>query len=130
MSSAGRLSHARVFEEIAKMDLCLAPFIVNAVTDRVSPVKMFEYWALGKPVLGSACRELRRLAEKHPGAIEIFTSPTELAQSISSFRHDPKRYARAVSLAREAVKSYDWKILGRRIVSLLVEGTEQVNGET
>jgi GT2 family glycosyltransferase/glycosyltransferase involved in cell wall biosynthesis len=32
-------------------DVCMIPFIKNAVTDAVSPVKLFEYFCVGKPVV-------------------------------------------------------------------------------
>lgn len=34
-----------------QFDVCLLPFIKNTVTDSVSPVKLFEYFAAGKPIV-------------------------------------------------------------------------------
>ena len=36
---------------LKRFDVCLIPFIKNAVTDAVSPVKLFEYFSAGKPVV-------------------------------------------------------------------------------
>ena len=91
----GTLPHDRVFEEISRMDLGLVPFKVNRMTDRVSPVKLFEYWAMGKPVLATGCLELRRLAEKAPGALRFFSGAAELAEQIDRMANDPEALAEA-----------------------------------
>jgi hypothetical protein len=36
---------------LQKFDICLIPFIKNPVTDAISPVKLFEYFSAGKPVV-------------------------------------------------------------------------------
>jgi hypothetical protein len=36
---------------IKRFDVCLIPFVKNAVTDAVSPVKLFEYFSAGKQVV-------------------------------------------------------------------------------
>lgn len=116
---AGRVPHSRVFDEIARMDLCLVPFAVNEVTDRVNPVKLFEYWALGKPVLASACRELIRMAEIEPGALDIYRHPGELTEKIRALRDNRELRENNSRRAREAVVNHDWKVLGERIEKLL-----------
>jgi len=115
----GLLPHNEVFQAVARMDLCLIPFKVNQVTDRVSPVKLFEYWAMGKPVLATGCRELRRIAESAPQALTFFSSAEELAGLLEIFRRDPQRIAKASAEALQAVRSYDWKLLGAEILSFL-----------
>jgi GT2 family glycosyltransferase len=36
---------------LKRFDVCMIPFIKNEVTDAVSPVKLFEYFSAGKPVV-------------------------------------------------------------------------------
>jgi len=36
---------------LKRFDVCMIPFVKNAVTDAVSPVKLFEYFSAGKPVV-------------------------------------------------------------------------------
>ncbi|MCE5269801.1 glycosyltransferase [bacterium] len=115
----GRLPHDEVFHRIAGWDLGLVPFRVNALTDRVSPVKLFEYWALGCPVLASPCRELALAAESSPAALVLYRDPDSLAAAVRAFREDPARLAAASAEARQAVKQYDWKELGRKIQALI-----------
>jgi glycosyltransferase involved in cell wall biosynthesis len=115
----GVLPHEKVFEEIRKMDLGLVPFKVNRLTDRVSPVKLFEYWAMGKPVLATGCRELRLTAGKAPNALKFFTDARELAELIGRMAQNPEALAEAGKESLQAVKEYDWQVLGPRIESLL-----------
>lgn len=42
---------------LKRFDVCLIPFIKNAVTDAVSPVKLFEYFSAGKPVVTTSLIE-------------------------------------------------------------------------
>ena len=53
----GQVDYDRVLEELAGMDACLIPFKKDGLTDRVSPIKLFEYWAASRPVI----------ATPHPG---------------------------------------------------------------
>ena len=43
----------------AWFDVCILPFLVNQVTDATSPIKLFEYMALGKPIVTTPIREVK-----------------------------------------------------------------------
>jgi glycosyltransferase involved in cell wall biosynthesis len=48
-----------VLPEFARgFDVCIIPFLVNDLTLHTNPVKMYEYLAAGKPVVGTAMPEL------------------------------------------------------------------------
>lgn len=42
---------------LKRFDVCLIPFVKNPVTDAVSPVKLFEYFSAGKPVVAAELAE-------------------------------------------------------------------------
>ncbi|MFA5032719.1 MAG: glycosyltransferase [bacterium] len=46
---------------INSFDICIAPFKINDIGHAVDPLKVYEYLALGKPVIASAIEELRKL---------------------------------------------------------------------
>jgi SAM-dependent methyltransferase len=50
---------------LMRFDVCLIPFIKNAVTDAVSPVKLFEYFGAGKPVVTTNLAECVKYAPVH-----------------------------------------------------------------
>lgn len=41
-------------------DVCIIPFIKNEITDSTSPVKLFEYMALGKPIVTTDINECKK----------------------------------------------------------------------
>jgi len=116
----GPVPHREVFNEIAGMDICLIPFKVNELTNRVNPVKLFEYWAMGKPVLATGCLELQHLAEAAPKALKLFSSPDELASCLESLRQQPQLLAEASGEALRVVRRYDWQKLGAEIVNFIL----------
>lgn len=50
-----------VLPQYAKeMNVLTIPFVLNTITESTSPLKLFEYMALGKPIVTSAMRECRK----------------------------------------------------------------------
>ena len=45
-------------EYVARFDVATIPFIINDLTNDVNPVKIYEYFSLGKPVVASKIPEL------------------------------------------------------------------------
>ncbi|MDX9799020.1 MAG: glycosyltransferase, partial [Bacteroidales bacterium] len=43
-------------------DVCTIPFLINDVTESTSPVKLFEYMALGKPIVTTPMPECKKYA--------------------------------------------------------------------
>ncbi|MCX7785254.1 MAG: glycosyltransferase, partial [candidate division WOR-3 bacterium] len=43
-------------------DVCLIPFVAGEVSDKVDPIKVYEYLALGKPVVAINLPELKKVA--------------------------------------------------------------------
>ena len=52
--------YARLREFLCLFDLALIPFVLNDITRSTSPVKLFEYFALQKPVVAGDTAECRR----------------------------------------------------------------------
>ncbi len=115
----GALPHAEVFRRIAGFDLGLVPFRLNELTHRVSPVKLFEYWAMGRPVAATACQELLATAERSGGGLFFVTTPGTLADLIRELREDPAALRKAGRRSLAAVAEYDWERLGERIITFL-----------
>lgn len=59
-----------------KIDILTIPFVINDITKATSPLKLFEYMALGKPIVTSAMRECAKyetplVANSHDEFIEM-----------------------------------------------------------
>lgn len=63
----GEKRHSEVAGYIAGLDVGLMPYEINLETQHISPIKMYEYWAAGKPVISTAISAARR----HDFAVEI-----------------------------------------------------------
>ena len=44
----------------SKFTICTIPFLVNDITQATSPLKLFEYMALGKPIVTTAMKECKK----------------------------------------------------------------------
>jgi glycosyltransferase involved in cell wall biosynthesis len=53
----GQKPHAEIPAYIKAMDCCLNPYVTGELADHVSPLKLYEYLAAGKPVVSSAMPE-------------------------------------------------------------------------
>jgi glycosyltransferase involved in cell wall biosynthesis len=77
-------AYAEVPAILATFDVCLIPYRVNAYTEGLSPIKLYECLALGKPVVATDLPYLRREA----GHIRIARTAdqfvSEIQQSLAS----------------------------------------------
>lgn len=73
----GRKSYADLPKYVSRFDVCLLPFKINALTSAVSPIKLYEYLAAGKPVVSTPLREVIPFR----GVVEI-ASHTDFATAI------------------------------------------------
>lgn len=44
----------------SKFNVCIIPFLINNITQSTSPLKLFEYMALGKPIVTTAMTECKK----------------------------------------------------------------------
>jgi glycosyltransferase involved in cell wall biosynthesis len=64
---------------IRALDVCLIPYKLNDFTKAVSPLKLFEYLALGKPVVATTLPDL----EEYNGLIKIAAAKEDFARCIN-----------------------------------------------
>lgn len=80
-------------------DVCILPFVLNDITHSTSPIKLFEYMALGKPIVATPIREVGNY--KSPLVAETpeeFTEKTNLALGL---KDDPEYLELVDGEARE-----------------------------
>lgn len=82
---------------LKRFDVCMIPFVKNPVTDAVSPVKLFEYFSTGKPVVTTELAE----CVKYP-TIRIGKSPDafidEVKRILAAPHNLPNEMLKSVAL--------------------------------
>ncbi len=56
----GRKSYEELPRYGCNVDLCIIPFMINDITESTSPVKLFEYMAMEKPIVTTALPECKK----------------------------------------------------------------------
>jgi glycosyltransferase involved in cell wall biosynthesis len=67
----GPKPHDQIPDYIAAFDVCLIPYLVDDFTNNISPAKLNEYMALGKPVVSTDLAEVRRFNETNGAVVRI-----------------------------------------------------------
>jgi GT2 family glycosyltransferase/glycosyltransferase involved in cell wall biosynthesis len=98
--------HMRVeqpYEELPAMlqafDVCIIPFKRSPLTDATNPVKLYEYWSAGKPVVATRLSELEQLG----GDVHLASSVDEWLMALDMATGDsaPASAERRRAKARE-----------------------------
>ncbi len=90
--------YSEVAAYVAAFDVCVCPFKTDDVGQAVDPVKVYDYFALGKPVVTTRIREMAKL---QPLAY-VADSPEQFSQCIRQAlaERNPELTARRVEHAR------------------------------
>ncbi len=115
----GPVRYDVALERMAGFDVATIPFRPGPVADAAAPLKLFEYLAMGRPVLGTPAEEMRRIAS---GWIEFAATPAEWAAAIRRLVARPEEAAaRAAKNRAEAAVAYDWERIVERFEALLLD---------
>ncbi len=74
----GNQNYERIPVFLAEFDACTIPFLLNQVTKATDPVKLYEYFSQGKPVVATDMAELAQCA----GLLYIGYDPEDFAQKL------------------------------------------------
>ncbi|WP_227379423.1 glycosyltransferase family 4 protein [Haladaptatus halobius] len=117
---AGRLSHEETVRRIANSDACLYPFPRQRVLRYIYPIKLFEYMALGKPIVASRLEGATELLEHdvtgllvEPGDAEAFS------EALCRLSEDEDLRAEIGGNAARAVERYDWNGINDRFIAAI-----------
>ncbi len=75
----GEKKNAQIPMYIKSLDVCMIPYVTNEFTNNVSPLKLYEYLALGKPVVSTKIADL----ERFKGVIRVSGSKKDFIENIS-----------------------------------------------
>lgn len=98
-----------------KFDVCTIPFLINSITQATSPVKLFEYMALEKPIVTTAMNECKKyksvmIANNKQEFIEL------IDKAIKMNKNNDSDYFN--ELKNEALEN-TWEAKSKNIIELL-----------
>jgi glycosyltransferase involved in cell wall biosynthesis len=106
----GSRPHEAIPAYIREFDACLIPYVVDEFTDHISPAKLNEYLALGKPVVSTGLLEVRRFSEANGGVVAIADGVEDFAAAIERAVHDDGPDARRRRAAVADANAWDLKV--------------------
>jgi glycosyltransferase involved in cell wall biosynthesis len=122
---AGRTAQADGPAHLAACDVLVSPHVPNPDGTPFfgSPTKLFEYMAMGKPIVASDLDQIGEVLDHGETAWLVQPGdPDDLAAGIAILIDDPERAARLGRAARErAVSRHTWRAHTERIVEALRE---------
>jgi glycosyltransferase involved in cell wall biosynthesis len=94
----GTRPHAEIPSCIRSFDVCLNPFLVGEIGNSTNPIKLYEYFACGKPVVSTAIHEALNLRD----LLYIGTDPEDFSRKIktASEENDPEPAEKRREFAR------------------------------
>jgi len=118
----GWVNFHQVPDYIAASDVCLVPHPSNEHSDTTVPHKIFQYMALGKPVIVSDAKPLARIIrETKAGVVFRSNDPRELAEVIFSLQDKRKRKALGEKGQHAVREKYNWKHTAETLLTLYSE---------
>ena len=115
LSSDVILTNFKPQHEIPKLislaNVCLNPFEINKITDRIIPIKIFEYLACGKPVLSTPLKGTMDLLPKEDFGI-IYSPSDSFVESLSDLLTNTEKLEELGNKGLDyVIKNHNWDIL-------------------
>ena len=116
----GPVPHAVGLDYVAAMDVTLIPFSRDRVSDFAVPLKLFEYMALGKPVITTPGYEIQRLAGPY---VTVVQTADEMVAAVQRDLAGGAEVRARVADGQALVESqYTWDRLAQTFLRALQSG--------
>jgi glycosyltransferase involved in cell wall biosynthesis len=100
---------------VQHMDVCMLCYEVNDYTKFIYPLKLHEYLASGRPVVGSPIRSLQDFAH----IVRLARTADEWSTALNDMLAPAMRSAAQIEARRRTARRYDWNTLVERIARTL-----------
>jgi glycosyltransferase involved in cell wall biosynthesis len=117
----GLVPPAEVAGRLAPASVLVLPNSASAISNRyTSPLKLFEYLAMGRPIVASDLPAFREILTDGDTALLVPPDdPRALAQALSRLSADPPLAASLASRARALAPSFTWAARAERLEAAL-----------
>lgn len=101
----------------SNFNVCTIPFLINNITQATSPLKLFEYMALGKPIVTTAMKECKKyesvfIANNKDEFVKLVDNAIKISQ-------DPNNHKDYFSLLNKEALENTWEAKSLAIINLL-----------
>ena len=124
----GLVAPPAVIEHLAGADILVLPNTATAISERyTSPLKLFEYLSLGRPIIASDLPALREVLTDGKTALLVAAgNPQALADALTRIAADDQLAAALGAEARALAPEYTWAARAARLEAALTERTSGV----
>ncbi len=115
----GKVDYQEIPEHIARADIGIVPLPDELCWQVSTPLKLFEYLAMAKPVLVSPIDAHLAVVKDHPAAVFLqSTSPQHIAEGILTAYHRREQLARYAAENRQrAAEQFSWSHRAKQLVN-------------
>ncbi|HLH29685.1 MAG TPA: glycosyltransferase, partial [Terriglobia bacterium] len=107
-------------ELIRSSDVCINPFELNPITEKILPTKLFQYLACGKPVVATKLPgTMPFLAGEEDGVVYAETENT--VDTLMGLLSDRNRCLELGERGIRAARRYDWTEIAKQMAEWLAE---------
>lgn len=119
----GPVEPGRRFEWIHRADICLLPLTSTSIGSRyTSPLKLFEYMAVGKPIVASDLPSMRVVLEPDKHALLVQESSADgFAKAIERLLRQPALGERLAAAARARAAEFSWQARAQRARAFIAD---------
>ncbi len=115
----GALPYEEAMNCMAAMKICLVPFTRDAVSDGSSPLKLFEYAALRKPIICTPIDEVKRMGQ---GWVSFGEDAADFAYAIDDLLSNPVKAQEFADKGRAQVEKYfNWPVIAQQFLSVVTQ---------
>lgn len=112
----GFLPQQILSEYLSLANICIQPFEINYITNRILPSKILEYFACGKPVLSTPLEGTVEILPDQSFGI-IYASKDEFVKKLSNLLSDEKKLNELGQHGYDyVIKNHDWNILSKILI--------------
>jgi glycosyltransferase involved in cell wall biosynthesis len=116
----GMQPYSSLPEFIRSSDVCINPFELNPITEKILPTKLFQYLGCGRPVVATKLPgTMPFLAGEEDGV--VYTRTEDTVDALIQLLSDRDRRIKLGERGIAAARRYDWTQIARQMVAWFKE---------